>query len=96
MALTASAALAAYPRSALGAAACWWVVDVVLLALVVRGRRWAWRLLTYPTALGAVVFLAAGAGQLATNGRYFERGIALGLAALLLTRQGRFPGDVAP
>jgi hypothetical protein len=84
VALTVGAALAVYPSSEPGAAGFWWLLDMALLALSVRGRRWANNLLTYTTAFGALLFLAAGAAQLTTDARYFGRGIALTVAALLL------------
>jgi hypothetical protein len=88
-ALTVSAALAVYPRSQQGAAAAWWLVDLGLLALAVRGGRWARTLLTYTTTLGAVLFLLAGAAQLTSDARYFERGVALAVAAALLVLWSR-------
>ena len=84
VALTVSAALAVYPSSEHGAAGFWWLVDMLLLVLTVRGRRWASNLLTYTTAFGAVLVLTAGAVQLTTDARYFGRGVALLFASLLL------------
>jgi hypothetical protein len=88
-ALTIAAMLAVYPAHDHGAASFWWVADMLLLFLTLRGHRWAGILLAFTTTVGAAVLLAAGAGQLSNDPRYFARGVALAVAALLLIQLRR-------
>ncbi len=88
-ALTAGALLAMYPESDRGVAGFWWGVDTLLLLMAIRGRAWARTVLMLTTAFGAALFVVAGAGQLSAEPRYFERGIALTVAAVLLIQSRR-------
>ena len=98
-ALTVASMLAVYPAGEAGAAGFWWAVDMLLLLLAFRGRRWAGTILFFTTAFGAALFVVAGASQLLTQPRYLERGAALAVATALLLqarRAARQPSQKVP
>jgi len=89
VALATAQALAVYPNPGSGAAGLWLLVDLLLLAFAVRGRRWALNLLTAGTVFGALLFVTTGAFQVDQDSRYLWRGIALAVAAIPLVRAWR-------
>jgi hypothetical protein len=74
--------MARYLSRGHGEAVVWLLVDLLLYAAVAKGGRGAWLVLGSLTAVGAVVFLIAGAGE--PSGVALPRGLLFAVQLLLL------------